>query len=176
VHKLGSRTLILLTWKILYSVLLEIEKHFYKKIYMITLCNFWHRSYSRPNTQHIPKLATVELWFLRYCRSRFFTFVFFMQKQEGIISGQNNKSCSLNHHGSKKNSFTIFWIFCDFLHNFQESAIWIYYWSLPFAKRTLERFARVQLGPYGGCRRGLANSGEAGGAPDRGRGGGGLGD
>jgi hypothetical protein len=22
----------------------EIEKHFYKKIYMITLCNFWHRS------------------------------------------------------------------------------------------------------------------------------------
>jgi hypothetical protein len=22
----------------------RIEKHFYKKIYMITLCNFWHRS------------------------------------------------------------------------------------------------------------------------------------
>jgi hypothetical protein len=26
------------------EVLPEIEKHFYKKIYMITLCNFWHRS------------------------------------------------------------------------------------------------------------------------------------
>jgi hypothetical protein len=27
-----------------FAVLPEIEKHFYKNIYMITLCNFWHRS------------------------------------------------------------------------------------------------------------------------------------
>jgi hypothetical protein len=30
--------------KIIYAALPEIEKHFYKKIYIITLCNFWHRS------------------------------------------------------------------------------------------------------------------------------------
>jgi hypothetical protein len=62
------------------------RKHFYKKIYMITLCNFWHRSWSWPNTQHIQKLATEELWFLSYCRSRVFTFVFFMQNLQGISS------------------------------------------------------------------------------------------
>jgi hypothetical protein len=176
VHKLVSRSQRYVTWKIIYAVLPEIEKHFYKNIYMITLCNFWHRSCPWPNTQHIQKLATEVLWFLSYCRSRVFTFVFFMQKLKSISSGQNNKSCSTNHHGSSKIGFTFFWIFCDFLCNLQGSAIWIYYWSLPFAKRTLERFARLQLSPYGGCRRGPADFGEAGGARARGRGGGGLGD
>jgi hypothetical protein len=33
VHKLGSRTKIYLTGKIIYEALEEMEKHFYKKIY-----------------------------------------------------------------------------------------------------------------------------------------------
>jgi hypothetical protein len=30
--------------KIIYADKPEMEKHFYKKIYTITLCNVWHRS------------------------------------------------------------------------------------------------------------------------------------
>jgi hypothetical protein len=30
--------------KIIYADLVEMEKHFYKRIYIITLCKFWHRS------------------------------------------------------------------------------------------------------------------------------------
>jgi hypothetical protein len=68
------------------------------------------------------KLATEDIWFLRYCRSRFFTFVFFMQKLTGISSGQNNESCGIFHHESNKIGFTFFWFFCDFLRNLQETA------------------------------------------------------
>jgi hypothetical protein len=121
------------------------EKHFYKKIYIITLCNFWHRSYSWPNTQHTQKLDTEDLYILRYCRSRFFTFVFFMQKLTGISSGQNNKSCRIIHHESKKIGFTFF---CDFLRNLQESGNHFYYWSSPFAAGTLERNFSLQCGPW----------------------------
>jgi hypothetical protein len=150
VHKLGSRTWIYLTWKIIYAVLPEIEKHFYKKIYIITLCNSWHRSYSWPNTQHIQKLAIEDSWFLRYCRSRVFTFVFFMQKLKGISSGQNNKSCSINHHGSNKICFTFFLILCDFLHNLQDPANLCNYWSYLFANKALGRYGCLQCGPYDG--------------------------
>jgi hypothetical protein len=34
----------ILARKIIYADSSEMEKHFYKKIYIITLCNFWHRS------------------------------------------------------------------------------------------------------------------------------------
>jgi hypothetical protein len=98
------------------------EKHFYKKIYIITLWNFWNRSYSWPNTQHIQNLATEDLYFSRYCRSRFFTFVFFMQKLTGISSGKNNNSCGIFHHQSNKSCFTFFCFFCYFLCNLQETA------------------------------------------------------
>jgi hypothetical protein len=37
VHELSSRTKIYLTGKIIYAALAEMEKHFYKKIYIITL-------------------------------------------------------------------------------------------------------------------------------------------
>jgi hypothetical protein len=87
------------------------EKYFYKPIYIISLCNFWHRIYSWPNTQHIQKLATEDLWFLRYCRSRVFTLVFFMQQLAGISSGKNNRSCGIFHHESNKIGFTFFWFF-----------------------------------------------------------------
>jgi hypothetical protein len=125
------------------------EKHFYKKIYIITLCNFWHRSYSYSNTQHIQNWATEDLYILRYCRSSVFTFVFFMQKLTGISSGQNNKSCRINHHESKKIGFTFFWFFCEFLRNLQESAKGFYSLSWPFAAGTLERTLCLQCSPRG---------------------------
>jgi hypothetical protein len=84
------------------------EKHFYKNIYDITLCNFWHRSYSLQDTQHIQKLATEDVWILRYCRSRFFTFVFFMQKLIEISSSENIKSCGIIYLESNKIGFTFF--------------------------------------------------------------------
>jgi hypothetical protein len=59
---------------------------------------------------------------LRYCRSRFFTFLFFMQKLSVTSSGKNNKSCGIFHHESKKISFAVFCFFYDFLGNLQYSA------------------------------------------------------
>jgi hypothetical protein len=40
----GYKTYLFLAAKIIYAVFAEMEKHFYKKNYNITLCNFWHRS------------------------------------------------------------------------------------------------------------------------------------
>jgi hypothetical protein len=124
------------------------EKHFYKTICIITLYNFWHRSLSLPNTQHIQTLATEDLWFLRYCRSRFFTFVFFMQKLAGISSGQNNKSCSIIHHESNNIFFAFFCFFCDFIRNLQESGKLQHYWRCTFARRPLKRIGPLQCGPW----------------------------
>jgi hypothetical protein len=73
-----------------------------------------------------------------------------MQKLKRISSGQNNKSCSTNHHGSNKNGFTFFWIFCDFLCNLQFSANCSNYWSYLLAIRTLERVECLKFSPYGG--------------------------
>jgi hypothetical protein len=44
VQRLVAKTLIVLARKIIYANLAEMEKHFYKKIYIITLRNFGHRS------------------------------------------------------------------------------------------------------------------------------------
>jgi hypothetical protein len=123
------------------------ENHFYKKIYIITLCNFWRRSYSWPNTQHIQKLATEELCFLRYCRSSVFTFVFFMQKLSGISSGQNNKSCRIIHHKSSKIVLAFFWFICDFLRNLQESAKSISLFKIRFAPGSLEVLDSLHMCP-----------------------------
>jgi hypothetical protein len=73
-----------------------------------------------------------------------------MQKLKGISSGQNKKSCNINHHESKKIGFTFFWIFCDFLRNLQESANCFNYWSYPFVIRPLRRTRCSQCGPRGG--------------------------
>jgi hypothetical protein len=43
-HKLGIKTKIFLATKIIYAEFAEMENNLYKKIYNITLCNFWHRS------------------------------------------------------------------------------------------------------------------------------------
>jgi hypothetical protein len=41
--QVGCKNLIFLSRKIIYVDPAEKEKHFYKKIYIITLCHFWHR-------------------------------------------------------------------------------------------------------------------------------------
>jgi hypothetical protein len=85
---------------------------------------------------------------LRYCRSRFFTFVFFMQKLTGTSSGQNNKSCRIIHLEPNKIGFTFFCFFCDFLRNLQESANSLYYFSCAFAGRPSKRKASLQCRPW----------------------------
>jgi hypothetical protein len=45
-EKVGCKNLLILARKIIYADPTEMEKHFYNKIYNITLCNFWHRSLS----------------------------------------------------------------------------------------------------------------------------------
>jgi hypothetical protein len=88
---------------------------------------------------------------LRYCRSRVFTFVFFIQKLTEIRSGQNNKSCRIIHNGSNKIGFTFFQFFCDFLRNLQESANSLYYFSCAFAGRPSKRTPVSQCGPWARC-------------------------
>jgi hypothetical protein len=44
VHKLVAKTYLFLARKIIYADPVEMEKYFYKKIYNITLYNFWLRS------------------------------------------------------------------------------------------------------------------------------------
>jgi hypothetical protein len=73
-----------------------------------------------------------------------------MQKLAGISSGQNNNSCGIFHHESNKIGFTFFLFFCDFLRNLQESGNHFYYWSSPFAVRTLEGIWVLQCSPWGG--------------------------
>jgi hypothetical protein len=93
---------------------------------------------------------------LKYCRSRFILFVFFLQKLKGISSGYNNKSCRIIHNGSNRICFAFLRFFCDFIRNLQETEKWQHYWSYPFARRTLENFAALQCGPWGGGRCGVA--------------------
>jgi hypothetical protein len=99
------------------------ESNLYKKIYIITLCNFWYIRQSQHHTQHIQKLNTEDLWILRYPRSRFFTFLFFMPKISRNNQGEYNKSCSSPYQESSKIDFAIFWIFYDFLGILQVSSI-----------------------------------------------------
>jgi hypothetical protein len=113
------------------------EKHFYRKIYNITLCNFWHRSLSWQDTQHSQNLDTEDLQILRYFRSSFFTFLFFMQKLSGTSSGKNNKSCGIFHHESNKTKFAFFWFVYNFLRNLQESAKCTLLFELQLAVRPL---------------------------------------
>jgi hypothetical protein len=148
-QKLVAKIYLFLSTKIIYADPAEMEKHFYKKIYIITLCNFWHRVYTWPNTQHIQKLATKSLYILRYCRSRFFTFLCFMQKLSGTSSGKNNKSCGIFYHKSNEIKFSFLWFFYDFLHNLQKSAKALILFQLQLCSRALEKkypFAMWSLG------------------------------
>jgi hypothetical protein len=44
--KLVAKIYLVFATKIIYADSAEMENHFYKNIYSITLCNFWHRSQS----------------------------------------------------------------------------------------------------------------------------------
>jgi hypothetical protein len=106
---------------------------------------------------------------LRYCRYRFFTFVFFMQNLSGISSGQNNKSCRIFHRESKKLvlHFSDFSVIFYAIYKKQE---------IHFAVRPSERNVALQCSPWGrpaGAGGSIPVS--AGGETRRGRRGGGLG-
>jgi hypothetical protein len=68
------------------------------------------------------KLAIEDLWILRYQRSRYITFLFFMSKISGNSLYKFNKSCSVLHQESNKIGFAFFRFFYDFLESLQESA------------------------------------------------------
>jgi hypothetical protein len=89
-------------------------------------------------------LATEDLWFLRYCRSRVFKFVFFMQK----LKAKTNKSCSIIDNGSNKIGLAFFRFFCDFLRNLQETAKQFLLLEFLFAPRPLEIIPPLQCGPW----------------------------
>jgi hypothetical protein len=67
------------------------------------VCAFYKLEYLSYLAVMLPKFLI-----LRYCRSRFFTFVFFMQKLTKTSSGNNYKSCGIFHHKSNKIDFTFF--------------------------------------------------------------------
>jgi hypothetical protein len=85
---------------------------------------------------------------MRYHRSRFFTFLFFMQKISGNSLNKFNKSCSTFHQESRKMEFAFFRFFYDSLKVLQESAIWLYYWRCTFTPRPLELFEVSQTSPW----------------------------
>jgi hypothetical protein len=55
-----------------------------------------------------PKVIYIGLVDLRYCRFRFFTFLFFMLKISRNRLDEYNKSCSTPHQGSRKIGFAFF--------------------------------------------------------------------
>jgi hypothetical protein len=61
-------------------------------------------------TKHIQKLDTENLWILRYHRSWFFTFLFFVAKILGNSLDKFNKSCIPLYQESRKIEFA----FSDF--------------------------------------------------------------
>jgi hypothetical protein len=98
-----------------------------------------------------------------------------------------NKSCSSPHKESSKIEFAFLRFSYNFLEVLQESAKSFYYWSSHFApgpldlfppsqlypwfaQNTPERFGGLQSYPWPWGRRGSPESGEAGGAPGRGKG------
>jgi hypothetical protein len=87
---------------------------------------------------------------LRYCRSRFFTFVFFMQNLSGICSGKNNRSCRIIHKESNKIGFAFFRFFYDFIRNLQDTAKALLLFGLPIAGRPSKRTSVSQCGPWAG--------------------------
>jgi hypothetical protein len=86
---------------------------------------------------------------LRYCRSRFFTFVFFMQKLSGISSGQNNKSCRTFHHEPNKISFAFFLIFLCFSTQFTRIRKTATLLEIPFCRKTLGKILSLAMSPLG---------------------------
>jgi hypothetical protein len=87
---------------------------------------------------HIQKLATEDLWILRYNRSGFFTFLFFMHNLWGTSLDKYNKSYSSIHLESNKIGFAFFRMLYDFLCILEDSAKWLYYLGCRFARKSPE--------------------------------------
>jgi hypothetical protein len=90
---------------------------------------------------------------LRYNRSRFFIFLFFLQQLSGISLGKNNNSCSVFRQESNKIRFAVFRFLYNFLQNLQDSAKVKQYLRCCFARKSLEvlipyRYAlSLRIGP-----------------------------
>jgi hypothetical protein len=93
-------------------------------------------------------MDTEDIYILRYCRSSFFTFLFFMQKLSGTSSGKNNKSCGIFHRESNIIEFAFFRFFYDFIWILHESAKWLYYLRCGFAAGSLELCDTSQICPW----------------------------
>jgi hypothetical protein len=93
-----------------------------------------------------------------------------MQQLTGTSSGKNNKSCRIFHHKSNKIGFAFFRFVYNFLHNLQETAKALYYWSYHFAGKPSEGFLSLQCGPWAAGRRGSGEipAGVAGVRPGKG--------
>jgi hypothetical protein len=84
---------------------------------------------------------------LRYHRSRFFTFLFFMQKLSGNSLDKFNKSCRALHEKCNKIEFAFFRFFYDFLGILQDSAKPQVLLEIHFTARPLELFKASQIYP-----------------------------
>jgi hypothetical protein len=85
---------------------------------------------------------------LRYCRSRFFTFLFFTQKLSGTSSGKNNKSCGIFHHESKKLGLQFSDFSTIFYAIYKNQQKHFYYFRFAFAAGTLESFGIFMICPW----------------------------
>jgi hypothetical protein len=85
---------------------------------------------------------------LRYFRSRFFTFVFFMQKLTGTSSVKNNQSCGIFLPRIQKNWACIFLIFLRLSMQFTRNRQITLLLELLFCSQALEVFCCSQLYPY----------------------------
>jgi hypothetical protein len=70
-----------------------------------------------------------------------------MQNLSGNSLDKFNKSCSALHQESRKIEFAFFQFFYDVLGILQDSAKVFYYWSFPFAVRSLELSTTSQICP-----------------------------
>jgi hypothetical protein len=120
-------------------------------------------------TEHTtyPKISHIGLVDLRYTRSRFFIFLFFMRKLSGKSINKLYKSCSVFHQESKKLDLhfsefsTIFYRIYKIQHLHPRSRRnGFANRSSDFADRPSERKFRLQLGPWRHGRRRELDSGE----------------
>jgi hypothetical protein len=70
-----------------------------------------------------------------------------MQKQTGIISGQNSTSCGIFHHESKNIRIAFFWFLYNFLHNLQETAKALLLLELPLCRKALGKISFLAMWP-----------------------------
>jgi hypothetical protein len=95
-----------------------LQDNSYKKIPLVTLCKFWHRTYTCLYLQRIQNLAQDHVWILHKQRSRYFTFQFFKQKLKLKSIYMLWESCSSSHREHNKIGFAFFLFFLRFYKHF----------------------------------------------------------